>query len=315
MKALFIINPNAGLRNRQIRTHGLAKRLFKKRKLEKCEIVYTQKGGDAFAITSGLAPGEWDFVLAAGGDGTMNEVVSGLVTSDCGIPLLMLGAGTTNDFVTALGIGGSVSRLEKLVNDFCVRDVDIGICNGNYFLNVASGGIIPSIAHSIPADEKAHFGILAYYFAGLGKLVKGNFKTTKLYFTTRDETFEEDVFMLVISNSRRTGGFGRVSPKAKLDDGKFDVCIMRGIKRKDMIPLYLKIRTGRHIYDKRLIRYFQTDMIKVEQREGVDSFNLDYDGENAGGMPLDISLADRKLKLIVPGKSSKTKKLFGSGAR
>ena len=313
LKALFIINPNSGMRIIQVQALEMAKHLIKKRILESCNIISTQKGGDAFEITSKLHPGDWDFVLAAGGDGTINEVVSGLVTSDCGIPLLILGAGTTNDFATAVGIGKTAMTLEKLVKDFCVKDVDVGECNGHYFLNVVVGGTISNIAHSIPADQKAQFGILAYYFAGLKELGDGSFKNTKLRLTVNGETFDEDVFLLVVANSCQAGGFGSVAPKAKLDDGLFDVLVIKGIEKVDVIPLYSLIQSGKHL-DSKYCRFFQTKAVHAELLEEGTGFQLDYDGERAGNMPLDIAVSDRKLKLIVPKRSAKTRKLFGADA-
>ncbi|MCR5056241.1 MAG: diacylglycerol kinase family lipid kinase [Clostridia bacterium] len=309
-RALFLINPNAGQRTFQANALNLAKRLLQKHLLFSCNIIYTQKGGDAFEVTSKLKPGEYDFLLAAGGDGTINEVVSGLVTSDCKIPLLILGAGTTNDFATAVGIGKDPMTLERLVKDFCVRDVDVGVLNGHPFLNVAAGGVISNIAHTIPASQKARFGILAYYFTGLKELGDDkNYRNTRIRFTINGETFEEGVFIMIVANSCQTGGFGKVAPGAKLDDGLLEVVIFKDIKKNDVLPLYSLLQSGKHI-DSRYVRYLQTDAIHAELIDTDTGFMLDYDGEYAGNMPLDITVSDRKLKLIVPKNSLKTKRLF-----
>ncbi len=311
MKGLFIINPNAGMRIFQSGAHDVAKHLAAAGLLTDWRFVYTQKGGDAFDATSKLSPGEYDFVLTAGGDGTINETVNGLVTSDCGIPMLPLGAGTTNDFVTALGIGRTPATIEGLIKEYCVKDVDVGVCNGHYFINVTSGGVISAIAHSIPAEQKAQFGILAYYSVGLKELGEGNLPTSRIRFKTPEETFEESVFLLVVANSCQAGGFQNIAPRSKLDDGLFDVCIVRTLGHFDVLPIISLMQAGQHTNDKR-IRYFQTSAISAELVDGDGPFMLDYDGESAGPMPLDVRMSDRKLKLIVPGRSLKVKKLFGS---
>lgn len=311
MKGLFVINPNAGMRMFQQGAHEVAKHLLQNGTINYCSILYTRKGGDAFEITSGLKPGEWDFVLAAGGDGTVNEVVNGLATSNCGIPLLILGAGTTNDFITAVGIGRTPATLERLIKDFCVKEADIGVCNGHYFLNSCSGGVISNIAHSISPEQKAQFGILAYYSAGLSEIVEGNFKTAKIRITTPEETFDEEVFLLVIANSCQAGGFQNVAPKSRLNDGLLDVVLIKDVGAFDILPLIGMIQTGQHLNDKH-IRFFQTNELRAELLDGDREFKLDYDGEFAGDMPLNVSVSDRKLKLIVPRRSLKVRRLFGS---
>ncbi len=309
-RALFLINPNAGQRTFQANALNLVGNLLKKRFLSNCNVFYTQKGGDAFEITSKLRPDDYDFVLAAGGDGTINEVVSGLVTSDCRIPLLILGAGTTNDFATAVGIGKTPKTLEKLVRDFCVKDVDVGVCNGHPFLNVAAGGVISNIAHTIPASQKARFGILAYYFTGLKELGDDkNYRNTRIRFTVGGETFEENVFIVIVANSCQTGGFGKVAPRAKLDDGLLEVIIFHDIGKADVLPLYGMLQSGKHI-DSKYVHYFQTNALRAELIDKDTGFMLDYDGESAGDMPLDIGVSDKKLRLIVPKKSLKTQRLF-----
>ncbi|MCR5694331.1 MAG: diacylglycerol kinase family lipid kinase [Clostridia bacterium] len=311
MKALFIVNPNAGLRVFQNIAYDVARHLLQSGDLDVCQFLYTKKGGDAFEATAGLKPGEWDFVLAAGGDGTVNEVVNGLMTSDCGIPLLVLPAGTTNDFATALGIGRSSLALEKLVKSFCVKDVDVGVCNGRYFLNSASGGVISNIAHNIPPEQKAQFGILAYYSAGLKEFGDGNFTTSRLRITTKEETFEEDVFLLVIANSFQAGGFQNLAPAAKLDDGLMDVFVVRNVGPFDVIPLVSMIQTGQHVKDEKHFKCIKTDGMHVELL-GDGLFSLDCDGESLGKMPMDFKVSEKKLKLLVPANSPKTKKLFSS---
>ena len=309
VKGLYIINPNSGMRFLQGNAHTMARNMLKNGKLDECRFVYTRKGGDGFAAAASLKPGEFDFVLAAGGDGTVSEVVNGLMTSGCGIPLLILGAGTTNDFSSALGLGTGPLVLERLATDYYVREVDVGICNGRYFTNVTSGGMLSDIAHSTSPELKSVYGKMAYYAEGMRELGSLKLTSTRLRYISDKETIEEDTFLFAVVNSCQSGGFNRIAPLAKLDDGKIDVCIIKTIAPTDVIPLFNNIQMGMHPND-RNVRYFQTKKLRIELCNEADSFTVDCDGENAGSMPLEISVAPEKLKLIVPKQSAKAKKLF-----
>ena len=311
MKALMIINPMSGMRIMQNNAHQLEKRLLKNGKLTDVRIVYTTGNGDATRVASELSPGEYDFVLAVGGDGTVHEVVNGLMLSECGIPLLVLGAGTTNDIVGALGISNNALALETYINDFCVRDVDVGICNGKYFLNVASVGMLSDIAHTVTPEQKSALGKVAYYAQVMMELGAFKFNTERFKFTTDTEEFEEDVFLFAATNTRQSGGFRNLAPQAKLDDGLLDVFIMRGIRQNDVLPLFGKIQAGTHTTDKN-IRYFQTSSLVVDYAGERGTFAVDCDGEDFGLLPITISVAPRKLKLLVPRNSAKAKKHFST---
>ncbi|MBR5006462.1 MAG: diacylglycerol kinase family lipid kinase [Clostridia bacterium] len=309
MKGLYIVNPNSGMRILQVNAHTMARNMLRNGKLTECRFVYTQKGGDGFDAAAALKPGEYDFVLAAGGDGTVSEVVNGLMTSGCGIPLLILGAGTTNDFSTVLDLGTGPLTLERLATDYYVREVDVGICNGRYFTNVTAGGMLTAIAHSTSPELKSVYGKMAYYAEGMRELGSFKLTSTRLRYISDKETIEEDTFLFAVANSTQSGGFSRIAPLAKLDDGKIDVCILKPFVPAEMIPLFNKIQTGMHPTD-RNVKYFQTKKLRIELCNEEDSVAVDCDGENAGSMPLEISVAPEKLKLIVPRHSTKAKKLF-----
>ena len=311
MKALMIINPMSGLRIMQNNAHQLERRLLKNGTLSEVKIVYTGGHGDATRAAAALSPGEYDFVLAAGGDGTINEVVNGLMISGCGIPLLLLGAGTTNDFVSALGMSGSTMALENMISDFCVKDVDVGVCNGKYFMNVTSVGMLSDIAHTVTPEQKSALGKMAYYAQGMMELGALKFSTERFHFITDTDEFDEDVFLMVASNTSQSGGFKKLAPLAKLDDGLLDVCIMRKIRQNDILPLFGKIQSGTHINDKN-IRYFQTTKLVMDFAGEPCTFTVDCDGEDFGKLPITVSVAPTRLKLLVPRNSVRAKKLFSS---
>lgn len=309
MKSLFIVNPTAGIKVLQNNVHVLSRLLLQQGVVTENDIFYTQKSGDAMKRAASLKKGEYDFVVAVGGDGTVSEVVNGIVDSKSEIPMTILGAGTTNDFVNALGMQSTPGAMLKVIKDFRVEDVDVGEMNGHYFMNVASGGMISEIAHKITNEQKSALGKLAYYVEGVKEVSNlKNLKTAKLRYEWDEGAFDEETFLLVVCNSCQSGGFTKIAPYAKLNDGLLDVCIIRKINADDVIPLFNKIQAGNHPNDPRT-NYFTTSKLRVTKINEKDHFSLDRDGEDAGDMPMEVCIHKGLIKMIVP-KNTKTNKLF-----
>lgn len=309
MRSLFIVNPEAGIKVLQKNVHTLSRLLLQTKTVSENTVFYTQKKDDAYEKAKSLKKNEFDFVVAVGGDGTVNEVVRGIVEGGSEIPLTILGAGTTNDFVNALGMGSGANAMLKIIRDFNVRDVDVGNMNGHLFINVASGGLISEIAHRITNEQKSAIGNLAYYVEGAKELTNiKKLKTARLHYVWDEGEFDEDTFLLIVCNSCQSGGFQKIAPLAKLDDGLLDVCIIKKIGGMDIVPVFNKIQSGAHINDPR-VTYFKTRSLFVTKVNENEHFSLDYDGEDGGDMPMRVSSGMQKIKMIVP-KTGKAKRLF-----
>ncbi|CVK19096.1 MULTISPECIES: diacylglycerol kinase family protein [Sporomusa] len=233
-----------------------------------------------------------DGFIVAGGDGTMHEVINAMLAEDIDVPLGIIPSGTCNDFATHLNFGKDLPGCLRAVTGGLWRAVDVGSVNGEYFLNVASAGLLTSVAHSVDASLKNTLGRMAYYFKGLGELP--SFRSLHVRITADGQVFEDDILLFLIMNSGMVGSFPTLAPAAKVDDGKLDLLIVNKCSIPDLMGLFISIFSGRHTSSSH-IRYVQATDIVIECDEPVES---DLDGERGPLLPLAISTVTNKLKVF-----------------
>src|SRR5690606_14704847 len=134
--------------------------------------------------------------------------------------------------------------------------VDVGRMNSKYFINIAGGGSLTELTYEVPSKLKTVLGQLAYYMKGLEKLP--SLKPIQLRLETRDQVIDEQVMLFLIANSNSVGGFEKLAPQAKLDDGLFDVLVLRKCNLADFIRIVTMALRGEHFDDPNVI-YFRTD--------------------------------------------------------
>ena len=162
-RGLFIINPSSGRQNIQSTVESIIGQLVMKQISTNIEVFYTQKKDDAKNRAAQLKAGDYDFVVAVGGDGTLNEVAAGLYLSGSGIPMAVISAGTVNDFANYLSLPQTADAFVEMIDFFRYEEVDLGKLNDEYFINVVAGGLLTDIAYKVPKDKKAAMGKMAYY--------------------------------------------------------------------------------------------------------------------------------------------------------
>lgn len=224
MNGLVIINPSSGKQVVQRTALETINQLLTKGIAEEIHISYTHGQNDAYRRAAAVRPGEYGFIIAVGGDGTVNEVVNGIIDSGSKTPLVIIAAGTTNDFATSLNLPKRAADLCNMIEEMNTVLVDVGKMNDHYFLNVAAGGLLSEVAHRVPSDLKTSFGKLAYYMEGVKDISALKLDTVPLRFEFSDgSSIEEDVFLFVVANTRSVGGFTKIAPSAKINDGMLDV--------------------------------------------------------------------------------------------
>lgn len=303
MKGLFIVNPSSGRQNFKENLNQIAGKLIMEQIASTIDVFYTEKKNDAKERVIGLKKGEYDFVVAVGGDGTLNEVVNGLILSGSEIPLAIISSGTVNDFATYLKLPSSmeVERFCEMIRNFKLKEVDAGKINEEYFINVIAGGILTDIAYKVPKDRKAIFGKLAYYMEGALELPKQFFEEQmKLEYEVNGEVHEEEVSLFIVANSRSVGGFKDAAPLASVSDGRLDILIMKKVEFYQVSDLLFKFLQGEHPHHE-CIEYMQADEIIIREKENKKDVSIDYDGELLeGGLPIHIKVVPKALKIIVP---------------
>lgn len=310
MKGLFIINPSSGKQNIQARALQTMHELLKDKVIEEASVFYTRGRYDAQNRAYDAHNGEYDFIVAAGGDGTVNEVVSGIHMSGSGIPLAVLPSGTTNDFASSVGIEPTSYCLYNLIKDYRIVSADIGRFNERqYFLNVTAGGILSDVAHSVSVDAKTMFGKAAYIAEGVKTVFEKGMRSTPLLYEMDGDREVFETFFFILANSKSVGGFSKIGVDAKINDGFMDLCVVKKVDALNVLPMLTQIQTGTHIHNK-YVEYRHVRDLKIFATEGSDTFHLDCDGEYAGELPLHVEVLQGGINLLLPAQSEKTKNVI-----
>ncbi|CAJ1004162.1 diacylglycerol kinase (ATP) [Brevibacillus aydinogluensis] len=239
----------------------------------------------------------FDVIIAAGGDGTIYEVVNGMAGKPARPALGIIPCGTSNDFARALGIPKSITRSCKIIAAGKRKRVDVGRINNRYFINIAGGGSLTNLTYEVPSKLKTLLGQLAYYVKGLEKLPSLHPIRVKL--ETRDKVLvDEEIMIFLITNSHSVGGFDRLAPNADISDGKLDLIVVKKVGLGDFIRLAAQAIRGEHVKDPNLL-YFQTDYIKATSPSG-ETVQLNLDGELGGELPCVCEALPGHLELFVP---------------
>ena len=186
MKGLFIINPSSGKQNIESTLREIMANLVLNQITSHIDVFYTQKKNDAKNRAAQLKPGEYDYVVSVGGDGTLNEVTNGLILSGSNTPLAIISAGTVNDFATYMKLPQTAEDFCRMIEEFQTKKVDIGKVNNEYFINVLAAGMLTDIAYKVPKDKKAVLGKMAYYLEGVKEFPKQLAQNMTLSFHSKE---------------------------------------------------------------------------------------------------------------------------------
>lgn len=220
---LFIYNPKAG--KGRIGSHLDAVLDIFTKSGYKVTVYPTQCRGDGEVAARNWA-GDYDRIVCAGGDGTLDEIVTGLMTSGVNIPIGYLPTGSTNDFARSIGIPRTPKRAaQRAVSDKLFR-CDLGKFNNRYFVYVAAFGLFTDVTYETDQGMKNIFGYTAYVAEALKRLPSARAIPLKV---TYDGNVITDNFIVgLVTNSDSVGGMKAIpGPDVQLDDGIFEVMLIR----------------------------------------------------------------------------------------
>lgn len=291
-RARLIYNPTSG---REILKRNLPDIL---QKLEvagyEASCHATTGAGDATNAAKIAVEREYDVVIAAGGDGTIHEVVNGIAEQKFRPKLGIIPGGTTNDFARALQIPRDIGAAVEIITKGDTIPVDIGRINDKYFINIAGGGRITELTYEVPSKLKTMLGQLAYYLKGMEMLPSIN--ATDLRIEYDGKLFEGEVMLFLVGLTNSIGGFEKLAPDSSINDGLFSLLILKKINLADFIRIATLALRGEHVNDPNVI-YTQANHIKVESQEKVQ---LNLDGEFGGLLPAEFENLYRHLEVFVP---------------
>jgi diacylglycerol kinase (ATP) len=259
---------------------------------------YATKGeNDATEEAERAVARGFDVIIAAGGDGTIYEVVNGMGGKKGRPALGIIPCGTSNDFARAVGIPRSINRSCKIIAAGKKQRIDVGRINNRYFMNIAGGGSLTNLTYEVPSKLKTLIGQLAYYVKGLEKLP--SLHPIHVRIETRNQVMvDEEIMIFLIANSHSVGGFNRLAPRADLTDGKLDCIVVKKTNLPEFIRLATAAVRGDHLKDPNVL-YFQTDYLKATA-VGGKKVEINLDGELGGQLPCECVALPGHIEVFVP---------------
>lgn len=291
-KVKIIYNPSSGRQLIQMRLDMICKIL-----MDNGYIIgkfATKKKNDALYETIKCAKEDWDIIIVCGGDGTVNEVASGIEIGGRKIPVAILAAGTVNDFANYMSLPRTPKEFCSMIMNENIIDVDLGRVKDKYFVNVAAGGLITNVAHQVSSEAKTLFGRTAYYIEGIRELPRQMFKAINVKIESEEYTSSDEIFLFLISNSSYIGGFKKLAPKAQVEDGLLDCIVIKKSEIQDLFALFIGVFKGEHINHPSVV-YFKTKQVSISNNEDVQ---IDVDGEYAGTLPATFEVLPKSFRIF-----------------
>lgn len=293
---LLIFNPKAG-KGLFMQNLGDAIDQFVKAGY-RVEVYPTQEQGDATRKIARI-PGYIDLIVAAGGDGTLDEVITGIVLSGRDVPLGYIPIGSTNDYAASLGLPTVVRDAVRAIVEGSPQAVDMGAFNDDTFVYVAAFGAFTDVAYDTNQDMKNALGHVAYVIEGAKRL--GDLKTYDMKVHVDGEVHEASYIYGMVTNSTSVGGVkGATGPDVFLDDGKFEVLLIHAPKNVMELSEIVQALLGNDIANTELVEYYKTEHIMFESAIPVP---WTLDGEY-GGSPeqVKISVRHQCIRIILSGE-------------
>lgn len=275
MKIFFVFNPKAGQEKIKKRLGEIIE-LFSVRGC-KITVAATTKRGDAREWVMQLPDNEYDRVICAGGDGTLDEVVQGMMERKEKLPIGYIPAGSTNDFAKSLGLPVRLmDAVETAISDN-LFSCDIGKFNDKAFVYVAAFGAFTEVSYGTPQDVKNLLGHTAYVLEGIKHV--SEIKSVRMHVESGNMVIDDEFLFGMITNSDSIGGFKNITGKnIVLNDGLFEVTLIRKPTNAFELNQAIAGLMNRELAAKGLY-YFKTDSVSFTSEEGV-SWTLD--GEFGG---------------------------------
>lgn len=249
-----------------------------------CDIIlyYTEHGYIVTAYPTGimicdiLSEYDYDLIVCVGGDGTLSQVISGYIISECKIPLGYLPMGSTNDFAKTIGYSLILERDLSISCEGKLKLLDIGKFNDQYFVYVAAFGSLAEVSYNTPQKTKNVLGHLAYVLKGIQKIT--DLKDYKLKIEYNGGIIEDEFCMGLVMNSLSIGGFKNpVSDFVVLDDGLFEVLFIRMPHNLFELQAIIRDLLNQTINNESFL-YLQTDFLCIDSTP----INWTLDGEYGG---------------------------------
>ena len=294
-----ILNPKSGRGQGAARRNELEQRLAEavqeSGKLGRCvewEIQETTFASHGIELAKQAANAGATIVAAAGGDGTLNEVVNGLIGTNACLGLLPFGTG--NDFARHLGIGTDLKLGVHTLLHGKPTPADVGCVRGRYFINIAGCGFDALVAERVNRGFRMLHGTSAY-IAAVGHTLM-TFSAVNMRLTLDGQTHELRAMMCSVANTSSYGGGMKITPDAAIDDGLFDVCVIKEAGKIEFLRTFPRVFQGTHITHPK-VQMFRARQVIVESDPPLPVL---IDGDVSGTTPAEFTLSPHAISIMTP---------------
>lgn len=288
-RIVFIVNPKAGT-NLQRHIRESVDKYLNHRKFE-YGFRFTERAEHAKALAQEAVAEGCDIVVAVGGDGSVNEVASALMDTDAVLGIIPAGSG--NGLAMHLGYGRDIDEAVKKINTAEVRMIDVGLMNGKPFFNLAGIGFDGLVSNLM--KESNWRGFIPYFL----KSVEAGLRYTprECRIEIDDKVVTEKCFIISIANGPMWGYNFQIAPDARLDDGFFEVVIMKDAPKWQYFAVVPSTLNGK-IYEAEFVEHFTARHVRIIA-EGKNYVHLDGEGLVHEGV-LEFEIKPKALKILVP---------------
>jgi len=295
MSICFIVNPKAG--------KGKGKKIaslihfFMKKYDTPYEVRFTTQKKEGEPLAKRAVEDGFEKIVAVGGDGTIYEVLNGIIGKS--VSLGIIPSGTGNDFARCLGIGLNVEEALDIVVYGQEKSVDCGRANERYFINVAGIGFDTETLKEVERLKKYLSGKWAYIAGVLKTLLTYKFKKTEIIID--GQVIHSEVLLIAIANGSSYGGGMKIAPDAINDDGLFDVCVIHRISKLKILKVFPTIFSGKHIHIKE-VNMYKAKKISINSQLPTP---VNLDGDIVGYTPLLLEIIPNAIKVLIKNKNQK----------
>ena len=280
MKYYFIINPKSGKLNKKNLEDNIKKACLKRE--IPYEVMYTESAADAKRFARKIDDTEECVVFSVGGDGSLNEVLNGI-------------AGSTNKILGNIpsGSGNDFDKTLKML-DSGIHSVDVGKINNRYFINVACIGLDADVANNllslrykkwIPVKQRYNISLIYTYF---------KYKFKRLKIQMGESTIDSECTILAVCNGQYYGGGFRIAPHSLLNDGMFDIYLVKKMAKPKIIPVLLKLIRAKHDSSP-LVKRYEDSKIVVDSEE---NYTFNVDGELVSGNHFELQIEKNGIRVF-----------------
>lgn len=291
-KALLVVNPSSG---------GEKAKDFQEMAKEKLEqhfeeviVKHTEKAGDASDFAKEAAKEHYEAVFVMGGDGTVNEGISGLAEEEYRPKFGFFPLGTVNDLARALNMPLDPEEAIQSLDLTKTKSLDIGKINDNYFMNVVAVGTIPQAVNETTVEEKTKLGKFAYAISAFKNLAANQSYNFKVELDGVEKEIESSTVLIGLTNS--IGGFEQLLPEAKVSDGLLHFLYLKDSNLLESLQTLPSLLTGVDESNNR-VGYHQVKEVKVSVVDSEETLKVNVDGDEGDELPVEVKVLPSHLQV------------------